>query len=165
MRMELESGKQRLKVSLNLDGMQIRAEVDDRKYEGILLNPEPNVYTLIIDGVVQELRAFAGRSEGEIEVHTQHHTSIFKPVDHRRNRQKHGVGAVGAQSITAPMPGRIVKILKGEGEEVVEGEGIVVVEAMKMQNEMTSPKAGKVAKLKVEVGQTVTSGEVLAIIE
>lgn len=165
MRIELESGKQRLTVSFDLNGTQIIAEVDGRKYEGILLNPEPNVYTLIIEGTVHELRAFAGSTEGEIEVHAQHYTSIFKSVDQRRTRHRTGTGTAGIQSITAPMPGRIVRILKEVGTEVAEGEGVVVVEAMKMQNEMTSPKAGKVAKLKVEVGQTVASGDVLAIIE
>lgn len=163
MRINFENGTLRLPVSVDLDGIKIAAEVDGRKYEGILLNPEPNVYTLIIDGIVYEMRAFAGRSEGEIEVHTQHYTTSFKPE--RRSHQKHGKGVSGAQSITAPMPGRIVKILKEVGAEVAEGEGVVVVEAMKMQNEMTSPKTGKVTKLKVEIGQTVNSGEVLAIIE
>jgi biotin carboxyl carrier protein len=63
------------------------------------------------------------------------------------------------------MPGKVVRILVEQGGEVAAGDGIVVVEAMKMQNELKSPKAGIVSSLHAEVGGTVNAGDVLAIIE
>jgi biotin carboxyl carrier protein len=63
------------------------------------------------------------------------------------------------------MPGKVVRVLVAKGESVEAGAGIVVVEAMKMQNEMKAPKAGTVATLNVEVGTTVNGGDVLAVIE
>jgi biotin carboxyl carrier protein len=63
------------------------------------------------------------------------------------------------------MPGKVVRLLAAVGDEVTEGQGILVVEAMKMQNEVQAPKAGNVTDLKVAEGQTVNAGEVLAVIE
>jgi biotin carboxyl carrier protein len=63
------------------------------------------------------------------------------------------------------MPGRVVRLLVEVGDEVVEGQGVVVIEAMKMQNELKASKAGRVAKVSVAVGDTVGSGDVLVVVE
>jgi len=63
------------------------------------------------------------------------------------------------------MPGRVVNVLVSPGDEVKDGQGIVVVEAMKMENELKSPKAGKVVEVKVVAGQTVEKGELMIVIE
>jgi biotin carboxyl carrier protein len=63
------------------------------------------------------------------------------------------------------MPGRVVRVLVVAGDEVEEGQGVVVIEAMKMQNELKSPKAGRVARVGVAVGETVGSGDVLVVVE
>jgi biotin carboxyl carrier protein len=73
--------------------------------------------------------------------------------------------AAGPVSIVAPMPGRVVRVLAQEGDEVASHQGIVVIEAMKMQNELKAPKAGRVSRILVEVGSAVNSGQPLAIIE
>ena len=65
----------------------------------------------------------------------------------------------------APMPGKVVRLLCAAGDQVTAGQGVAVVEAMKMQNEVQSPKAGQVLELRVREGQTVNAGEVLAVIE
>ena len=67
--------------------------------------------------------------------------------------------------MTAPMPGKIVRLLVAEGQTVEAGQGLLVVEAMKMQNEMKAPKAGHVVSLTAREGATVAAGEVLAAIE
>jgi biotin carboxyl carrier protein len=67
--------------------------------------------------------------------------------------------------VKAPMPGRVVRVLVEAGQEVEEGQALVVIEAMKMQNELKSPKAGRVARVAVGVGDTVGAGEVLAVVE
>ncbi|HKQ50935.1 MAG TPA: acetyl-CoA carboxylase biotin carboxyl carrier protein subunit, partial [Pyrinomonadaceae bacterium] len=76
-----------------------------------------------------------------------------------------GGHAHGSSEIVAPMPGKVVRVLVEAGAEVEAGAGVVIVEAMKMQNEMKSPKAGRVASVQVREGATVNAGDVLAVIE
>jgi biotin carboxyl carrier protein len=71
----------------------------------------------------------------------------------------------GSSEIVAPMPGKVVRLLVEIGAEVEAGAGIIVVEAMKMQNEMKSLQAGKVVSIKVAQGETVNAGDVLAVVE
>jgi biotin carboxyl carrier protein len=71
----------------------------------------------------------------------------------------------GRQTIAAPMPGRVIRILVEAGQDVEAGDGLIVVEAMKMQNEMKSPKAGKILEVKTATGAAVSAGDVLLVIE
>jgi biotin carboxyl carrier protein len=71
----------------------------------------------------------------------------------------------GPKKLTAPMPGKVVRILASQGAEIEAGAGVVVVEAMKMQNEVKSPKKGTIQKIAVNVGAAVNAGDVLAIVE
>jgi biotin carboxyl carrier protein len=71
----------------------------------------------------------------------------------------------GPRKLTAPMPGKVVRVLAREGAEVDLGSGVVVVEAMKMQNEIKSPKRGTIQKILVSEGTAVNAGDVLAIVE
>jgi biotin carboxyl carrier protein len=71
----------------------------------------------------------------------------------------------GPKKLVAPMPGRIVRVLVGERSDVEAGQGVVVVEAMKMQNEIKSPKKGTVQKILAVAGAAVNAGDVLAIVE
>jgi biotin carboxyl carrier protein len=84
-------------------------------------------------------------------------------------RAKRGVDtsghAHGEQLIVAPMPGRVVRVLVVPGDEVTARQGVVVVEAMKMENELRSPKAGRVKDVTVSAGTSVDAGRVLVIIE
>lgn len=82
-----------------------------------------------------------------------------------RSRRTGAAGEAGPKKITAPMPGKVVRIITPEGTEVEEGTGVIVIEAMKMQNELKSPKSGKVQKIIVAEGTTVNPGDTLAIIE
>src|SRR5580692_8818881 len=82
-----------------------------------------------------------------------------------RTRRAAAGGEAGPQKLTAPMPGKIVRTLVAVGDEVKSGQGIIVMEAMKMQNEMKSPKDGKVQKILTSEGSTVNPGDTLAVIE
>jgi biotin carboxyl carrier protein len=82
-----------------------------------------------------------------------------------QGRRGAGAGTEGPRPVKAPMPGRVVRMLVETGEDVAEGQGVVVIEAMKMQNELKSPKAGRVARVGVVVGDTVGSGDVLVVVE
>lgn len=82
-----------------------------------------------------------------------------------RARKASGKDEHGPKKLIAPMPGRVVRVLVEERSEVAAGQGVVVVEAMKMQNEIKSPKKGTVQKIMAVAGATVNAGDVLAIVE
>jgi acetyl/propionyl-CoA carboxylase alpha subunit len=82
-----------------------------------------------------------------------------------QGRRGAGAGTEGPRPVKAPMPGRVVRLLVEVGDEVAEGQGVVVIEAMKMQNELKSPKAGRVVRIGVAIADTVGSGDVLVVVE
>ena len=82
-----------------------------------------------------------------------------------QGRRVAGAGMDGPRAVKAPMPGRVVRVLVAAGQVVGEQQGVVVIEAMKMQNELKSPKAGRVMRVAVGVGDTVGSGDVLVVVE
>jgi biotin carboxyl carrier protein len=104
---------------------------------------------------------------GSFAVVVRGHSFDVTVIDPKRLRsgQSFGVQHTGAAEIVSPMPGKIVRILVKQGAHVEADAGIVVVEAMKMQNEMKAPKAGVVVSINAEEGATVSAGDVLAVIE
>ncbi len=89
-------------------------------------------------------------------------------VDERKLRLRAASAAFsveGKQTINAPMPGKVVKILVKVGDVVTEGQGLVVVEAMKMENELKSPKAGAVTEVLTKEGTAVENGAPLIVVE
>lgn len=95
------------------------------------------------------------------------HADVTATVDARRYQRAEGGGAAktGVQRVKAPMPGRVVRILVKVGDEVELRQGVCVVEAMKMENELGAPKAGRVKEIAVTEGQSVEAGRVLIVIE
>jgi biotin carboxyl carrier protein len=82
-----------------------------------------------------------------------------------RSRQRAGASEHGVKKVTAPMPGKVVRLLAGVGAQVEAGQSIIVIEAMKMQNELKAPKTGAVKKINVTEGAAVEAGQVLAEVE
>jgi biotin carboxyl carrier protein len=81
-------------------------------------------------------------------------------------RVQEGSGvAAGPHAVTAPMPGKVVKLLVKPGDQVTARQGVVVVEAMKMENELRSAKAGAVAEVRVAEGASVEAGAILVVVE
>jgi biotin carboxyl carrier protein len=76
-----------------------------------------------------------------------------------------GEGSSGPRAVKAPMPGRVVRVLVGEGDQIDAMQGVVVIEAMKMQNELKAPRAGRISKVAVVPDTTVEAGQVLIVIE
>ncbi len=119
------------------------------------------LYLVTLDG--RSYRVALGPN-GEVAVNGRVlDVEVFDPRDLRAGAA--GSGRGGRQEIAAPMPGKVVRVLVAAGDDVEEGQGLVVVEAMKMQNEMKSPKAGKVAEVRTRAEATVSAGEVLVVIE
>ncbi len=76
-----------------------------------------------------------------------------------------GGGSLGGQHVVAPMPGKVVRLLVRPGDDVDARQGVIVVEAMKMENQLTAPRAGRVAEVTVEEGASVEAGRVLVVLE
>jgi biotin carboxyl carrier protein len=81
-----------------------------------------------------------------------------------RNGELASRAAHGPARVTAPMPGRVVRLLSAPGADVAAGQGLVVIEAMKMENELRAPRAGRVQELPVREGQAVEAGALLAVV-
>jgi biotin carboxyl carrier protein len=96
------------------------------------------------------------------------HVDVLAVVDRRRReraRPGEATASAGRQRITAPMPGRVVRVLVKPGDVVEARQALVVVEAMKMENELASPKAGTVRDVPVTEGQSVEAGRLLVVVE
>ncbi len=91
------------------------------------------------------------------------HVELYDPLAIKRKRGEDQAG--GSGQVTAIMPGRIVRLLVGEGDEVRKGTGLLILEAMKMENEIPAPCDGRVVTIHIEQGQTVESGALLVVIE
>jgi biotin carboxyl carrier protein len=105
--------------------------------------------------------------DGRVTVLVGDHVHQLEILDERKLRMRRASGKFsleGPQRVDAPMPGKVVRVLIKVGDEVQEGQGLVVVEAMKMENELKSPKAGKVTELRAVEGAAVESGAKLAVI-
>jgi biotin carboxyl carrier protein len=116
------------------------------------------VYSILVDGASYELRL------GADEVFVNGRRFAVETNSGWRRRGS-GAGGEGRANIIAPMPGKVVRVLVEVNQEVEAGQGIAVVEAMKMQNEMKAPRAGRVASISVKPGDSVNAGAVLATIE
>jgi len=142
---------------ISLDGVPLDADA---------VEISPNVFSVLLNGESYEVR-LAAANDGKLTLQTRHHEFIAEVVDPRawRGRRHGAVEAQGRQQIVAPMPGKVVRLLVKTGDKVEAGQGLLVVEAMKMQNEVRSPKTGTVERLLVKEGQPVNVGEVLAWID
>jgi biotin carboxyl carrier protein len=130
----------------------------------LVQQPEPGVYSVLIDGRSYEARVEP--SEGRVFVWINGRRFDVEVRDPRRwSAGKRGLRAEGRENLTAPMPGKVVRVLVALGDVVEPGQGVVVVEAMKMQNEMKASRAGRVFAIPVREGATVSAGEILATIE
>jgi biotin carboxyl carrier protein len=155
-------------VSLSLAGGVATVEVDERHYDLQVRELAPGEYLLISGSRVYKCRVDRKRDVGEtFTVVLGGQNQEVNIIDPKRLRSAQSAGAhhSGAAEIISPMPGKIVRVLVEAGANVEEGAGVVVVEAMKMQNEMKAPKAGVVVSVNAEAGATVNAGDVLAVIE
>ncbi|HEY1088611.1 MAG TPA: biotin/lipoyl-containing protein [Archangium sp.] len=141
--------------------------LDGHRFELESLVLPHGAVSMIVEGQSYSVE-FDEKKADELGVLLRGQLTRFDVADERKLRMRQataGFKAEGKQVITAPMPGKIVKILAKVGDEVTEGQGVVVVEAMKMENELKAPKAGKVTELFVKEGATVENGANLLTVE
>ena len=163
--------------TLEIDGQSRRVEVDPAdspgqwriRVDGLPVEADahiirPGLLSLLIHG--QSYRVVLDADPAEPALHVGPHRIPYRIDDPRslRSRRRHA-RTDGPVTLKASMPGRVVRVLVQMGDSVAAHQGILVVEAMKMQNEMQSPKEGRVRELRVSTGDTVSAGDVLAIID
>ena len=127
--------------------------------------PEPGVYSVLVDGRSYDARVEEAATGGLVVVIDGHRFEIEVRDPRRRSRKASGRHGEGVQEVLAPMPGKVVRVLVQVGDAVTAGQGLVVVEAMKMQNELKALRDGTVTGVAAREGATVVAGEVLATIE
>jgi biotin carboxyl carrier protein len=168
MKLTAEIDGERHALDVRREGARVYAEVGGRSYELEARGAERGAHLLLLDGRVYECRVEAADSQGgAVKVGVGGRAFEVSLFDPRRLR---AAGAGGAQNqgravVVASIPGKIVRVLVEEGARVEAGDGLVVVEAMKMQNELKSPKAGAVVELRARAGATVNAGDVLVVVE
>ena len=158
-------GKSRtLDLVSSRDG-DIRFRLDGEDAAASAIEVMPRVWSVLLDGRSFEVRVISDNN-GEVVVEINGERYPVTVEDPRRRRDRHGSArGEGRLSITAPMPGKIVRVLAAEGDEVPAGRGLVVIEAMKMQNEMKAPRDGRVVSIPVREGETVAASALLAVLE
>jgi biotin carboxyl carrier protein len=138
--------------------------LDGKPLEADAVEVARGIYSILIGGESFEVRTEA--AAGKLRVISRGREMFAEVRDPRqwRRRGRAALEAEGRQQIIAPMPGKIIRVLVKAGDAVETGQGLLVVEAMKMQNEIRSPKSGTVERLSVAEGQTVNAGEVVAVV-
>jgi len=156
---ELPSGEHTARIlpsgTESAGGTPIQAEVA-KTDAGITVKLAGRVYDLVLDGDLPNLTVWASGKRAAVQVESARMRSAG--ALHGRA----GESADGA--VTSPMPGKVVKVLVKEGDEVAAGAPLVVVEAMKMENELTAPCAGVVQKVHVQPGDAVEGGALLVLV-
>ena len=168
MKLQAEIGDRHYQIELTRDGETVNAVIDGQSYEAEVSEPEPNVYLIKRDGKIYE--AYVAPSSGPDQpkkVTIRGREFEVRLIDPKRLRGVGGAGehAGGLAEIKTAMPGKVVRRLLEVGATVWKGDGVLVVEAMKMQNELKSPKDGTVKEIRVTEGDTVSAGDVLALVE
>ncbi|MBZ5523026.1 MAG: acetyl-CoA carboxylase biotin carboxyl carrier protein subunit [Acidobacteriia bacterium] len=126
---------------------------------------QPGVFSILIEGRSYEVRQESSGGETSIVIGQQRFGVAVRDPRSLHSRRRPDAGAHGVKKITAPMPGKVVRILAPAGSEVEAGQSVLVIEAMKMQNELKSPKKGVIRKLTATEGMAVEAGQALAEVE
>jgi biotin carboxyl carrier protein len=159
------SGEKKRVVELERNASGWRAKLDGQPAAVDPAEISPNTLSILLDGQSFEITVTPS-PDGKWQLHTGTREFIAEVIDPRAwsGRRHSSVQAEGRQQIVAPMPGKVVRLLVKAGEHVEAGQGLLVVEAMKMQNEIRSPKSGTVERILAQEGQPVNAGEVLCVV-
>ena len=157
----------RIKVS-ELEGSRYRLSVDGITRDVDCVRISERCYSLIVEGtsyevdIIKDANPYAVGVKGEI-----HDIEVLTEREKRLKAvtRKAAAAQEGRQVVTAPMPSKVVRLLVAVGEQVDPGNGVIVIEAMKMENELRSTGAGTVREIRVKEGEAVASGTPLVIIE
>jgi biotin carboxyl carrier protein len=154
------------------EGASYEVTIGERVYHVDAANPRPGLQSLRIDGSHHEVAVRRLAEEGKYWVSAAHGSGsapgpveVTDPLTHLAAQALGAKGGRRAQRVLAYMPGRVVGLLVQEGEAVTAGQGVVVLEAMKMQNEIQAESDGTVTRIHVQPGQAVEGGDPLFEVE
>jgi biotin carboxyl carrier protein len=164
MKLEIELNGAPHAVEVSRSGKPFQALIDGEPIGADAVEIAPGIYSILIGNRSFEVRV--ERFGADLRIAVGRLEYVARVRDPRRWERNHNSSAVsgGRQNVVAPMSGRVVRVLAKIGDTINAGQGIVVVEAMKMQNEIRSPKTGKIESLKVSEDQAVNAGETIAVV-
>ena len=145
--------------------LAFRVRLDGREITVSCVPVNHRAFSLILNGQSFEVQCEPTAESLQIALGGAIYECVVSNPRSLRTRKKTGLADSGEQKLTAAMPGKVVRIIAAVGDQIKAGQGILVIEAMKMQNEVRSPKNGLLKKLLVRQGANVVAGEGLAIIE
>jgi biotin carboxyl carrier protein len=157
-------GQQHRVELIRADG-RLKCRLDNREVNVDAVAAGRDVLSIVIDGRAWEVKRERVRGELHLMIAGERYAAEVRDPRSLQARKAARADLEGPKKLTSPMPGKVVRVLVKTGSDVEAGEGVLVVEAMKMQNEIKSPKKGKVSKILAAEGTTVNAGEALAIVE
>jgi len=164
MKLNLKIDGRARSIQIDRSGAQMQCRIDGRDVASNVVAIQPGIYSILIGGAAFEARVESGPRELHIYIGGREYSAEVSDPRQWRHGRNEIAPAEGHQQIIAPMPGKVVRVMVQAGEAVVAGQGLLVVEAMKMQNEIKSPRAGTVERISTSEGQTINAGDVLAVI-
>ncbi len=153
----------RLELSRGDEGWACKLDGREVRLDAVLARPD--VLSILIDGNAHEVKRERTATDIHLWVGPVRYAAELRDPRSLRSRQAAAGDEHGTRKLVAAMPGKVVRVLATQGTQVEAGQGVLVVEAMKMQNEMKSPKKGVVQKILAAEGTAVNAGDVLAIVE
>lgn len=168
MKLIAEIAGETLTLDWRREGARVFASLGERRYELEAREPEPGIYLLLVAGRVYECRAETPDTPeraAQVVVNARAYNVTLRDPKRLSHATVAGGQAGARATVVAPMPGKVARVLVEVGAQVAAGDGLVVVEAMKMQNELKSPQAGTVVEIHAVEGATVNAGTPLVIVE
>jgi biotin carboxyl carrier protein len=153
------------RVELVRTEQEWKCKLDGRELPLDVVSAQDGMLSLLLLGKSYEVKQETVGAESNVVVGQERFSASVRDPRSFRSRRRSGASEQGVMKIKAPMPGKVVRILAPVGSQVETGQSVVVIEAMKMQNELKAPKTGVVKKINVEEGAAVEAGQALAEVE
>lgn len=164
MMFDAQLGERTYRIEVKTENAAMRATVDGKPVEVSAVWLSPHTIHLIVDGRSYDLSVVGQGNEYHVSTRRRTHDIELRAATEGASAAARKKPA-GPAAIRAPMPGKIVRLLVEDGQNVADGTGLLVIEAMKMENEIRSPRAGHVRGIAVREGQTVETGATLCVLE
>ena len=153
------------RVELVRTEQEWKCKLDGRDMPLDVVSGQDGMLSLLLEGKSYEVKQETVGAEPNVVVGQERFSATVRDPRSFRSRRRLGASEQGVMKIKAPMPGKVVRILAPVGSQVETGQSVVVIEAMKMQNELKAPKTGVVKKINVAEGAAVEAGQALAEVE
>jgi biotin carboxyl carrier protein len=162
---EVTVAEKAYRVELTRAGEQWKCTLDGREMSVNVVDGQNGVLSLLLGGKSYEVKQETVGAETNVVVGQERFSVSVRDPRSFHSRSRAGTAEQGVMKVKAPMPGKVVRILCGVGDHVEAGQSVIVIEAMKMQNELKAPKNGVVKKINIMVGAPVDAGQSLAEVE